>query len=203
MRVGVIGAGRVGSALTRAFCRAGFEVVLANRRGRVALMPLVDEVGSGLTPASPVEAAGVGIVVLAVPFDAAEELLDEIGPFPGTVIIDATNAWGGWDEAPGEATSSQAIARWAPGARVVKALNTVHANRMSDARAPDGGPLGLPVAGDDEDALDRTERLVSRIGFAPVRVGGLAAGALMEPSGPLFGTYLAPDALRALRDSLA
>lgn len=202
MRVGVIGAGRVGAALARGFCRAGFEVVLANRRGRVALMPLVDEVGSGLTPASAVEAAGVGIVVLAVPFDAVEELLDELAPLPGTLLVDATNAWGGWDDAPGEETSSQAVARWAPGARVVKALNTVHANRMAAPRAPDGGPLALPIAGDDEDALARTEDLVSRIGFAPVRIGGLAAGALMEPAGPLFGVYLGRDALRALRESL-
>lgn len=203
MRVGIIGAGRFGGALARAFCRAGFEVVLANRRGRVALMPLVDEVGSGLTPASAHEAAGVGVVVLAVPFDAAEEMLEDIGPLDGSLVIDATNAWGGWDDRPAERTSSQAVARWAPGATVVKALNTVHANRLEVPAAPAGGPLGVPVAGDDPEAVARVGRLIARIGMEAVPVGPLAAGALMEPSGPLFGVYLTPGELRRLAEQVA
>lgn len=165
-------------------------------------MPLVDEVGSGLTPASAPEAAGVGLVVLAVPFDAVEDLLTDIGPLPGALLIDATNAWGGWDDRPGELTSSQAVARWAPEATVVKALNTVHANRLTDAASPAGGALAVPVAGDDAAAVERVGRLVALIGMAAVPVGPLATGALMEPSGPLFGAYLDAEEMRRLIDGL-
>jgi len=196
----MLGAGRVGGALTRALCRAGFEVVLANRRGRVSLMPLVEDVGSGAVPAALWDAARAPIVVLAVPFDAAEEVLAEADPPPGTILVDATNAWGGWDAALGRDTSSQAVARWAPGARVVKALNTVHASRMADAAAG-GAPLAVPVAGDDPEAVTRVGVVLARIGMEAVPIGPLARGEAMEPTGRLFGAVAPAAELRRLADA--
>jgi 8-hydroxy-5-deazaflavin:NADPH oxidoreductase len=192
MRVGMLGAGRVGGALTRALCRAGFEVVVANRRGRVSLMPLVDEVGSGAVPAAVWEAARAPIVVLAVPFEAVEDVLAEADPPAGTVLVDATNAWGGWDASLGADTSSQAVAAWAPEAHVVKALNTVHASQMA-APGADGAPLGVPVAGDDPAAVRRVGEVLAHIGMATVALGPLHAGRTMEPGGPLFGLVAGPD----------
>ncbi|MFN8121445.1 MAG: NAD(P)-binding domain-containing protein [Thermoleophilia bacterium] len=193
MRVGILGAGRMGGAAARVLTRAGYEVLIANRRGRVSLSPLVDEIGSGVVPANAAEAAGAPIVLLAVPYGAVEELLEEVGPLPAsTVLIDATNAWSGWEALAGEAGSSEAVARMAGGARVVKALNTVHANRLA---APDG--LGVPLAGDDPDARATVARLLERVGFRPVEIPSLRAAAdLMAPNGPLFGLTLEEPALR-------
>ena len=185
----------MGSAAARVLTRAGYEVLIANRRGRVALTPLVDEIGSGVVPANAAEAAGAPIVLLAVPFDAVEEILADVGPIPAaTVLVDATNAWSGWDAAGDERGSSEAVARMAGGARVVKALSTVHANRLG---APDG--LGVPVAGDDADARATVSRMLTRVGFRPVEIPSLRDAAdAMAPGGPLFGATLDEDALRVL-----
>lgn len=193
MRVGILGAGRMGSAAARVFTRAGYEVLIANRRGRVSLAPLVDEIGSGVVPANAAEAAGAPIVLLAVPFGAVEELLEDAGPIPASaVLVDATNAWGGWEARAGETGSSEAVARMARGARVVKALCTVHANRLG---APDG--LGVPLAGDDAAARATVARLLERTGFRPVEIPSLRAAAdLMAPNGPLFGLTVDEATLR-------
>lgn len=203
MRIGVIGAGRVGGALTRALARAGHEVLVANRRGRVSLMPLIEEIGSGAQPVRPVEAARAPVVVLAVPFDTLEELLDEVGPLDGTILVDATNAWAGWEREPGDVTSSQAVARWAPGARVVKALNTVHATLIPTPHTDTGAPLAAPVAGDDPEAVGVVSEALGHVGFAPVAVGALDRGALMEPDGPLFGARVDADELRKMANAAA
>jgi len=183
----------MGSAAARVLTRAGYEVLIANRRGRVSLGPLVDEIGSGVVPANAAEAAGAPIVLLAVPYDAVEELLEDVGPIPrSTVLIDATNAWGGWEAREAESGSSEAVARMAGGARVVKALCTVHANRLA---APDG--LAVPLAGDDPDARATVARLLDRVGFRPVEIASLrAAAAPMAPNGPLFGLVVDEATLR-------
>ncbi len=184
----------MGSAAARVITRAGYEVLIANRRGRVSLSPLIDEIGSGAVPANAAEAAGAPIVLLAVPHGSVEALLEDVGPLPAsTVLVDATNAWSGWEALAGEAGSSEAVARMAGGARVVKALNTVHANRLS---APDG--LAVPLAGDDPEARATVARLLRRIGFEPVEIPSLhAAAGPMAPEGPLFGLTVDAETLRA------
>jgi predicted dinucleotide-binding enzyme len=192
VQVGILGAGRFGGAAAAALARAGHQVFVSNRRGRVALMPLVEEIGSGVVPARPEEAARAAVLLLAVPWGAVEELLEELGDLGGRVLIDATNAWGGWEPHGDEAGSSEAVARMARGARVVKALNTVHAGRLA------GAGTGLPVAGDDPEAVATVCGIATRMGFAPVPIGPLRAGRVMEPGGALFGAYVGPDEVRAL-----
>lgn len=198
MRIGVIGAGRVGGALTRALTRAGYEVFVANRRGRVALMPLIEEVGSGAHGVRPDEAARAPVVVLAVPFETLDPLLADLDVADGAVVVDATNAWGGWDRDPGDDTSTQWVARALPGAHVVKALNTVHASLIPEPRTDDGAPLAVPVAGDDPEAVRTVAAILARLGFDPVPVGALARGGAMEPHGPLFGARVPAAAMRDL-----
>lgn len=185
MQVGIIGAGRFGSAAARTFTRAGVHVLIANRRGRVSLMPLVQEVGFGLSPVRPDEAVRAPMVVLAVPYGAAAGLLAELDDLEATVVVDATNDWGG------DVDSTRTLAGAACGGRWVKALNTLHANRLAQ---PDG--LAAPVAGDDRAAVDDVCALVTAIGFAPVRAGSLAdAGPLMAPGGALFGRVVPAEVL--------
>jgi 8-hydroxy-5-deazaflavin:NADPH oxidoreductase len=198
--IGIVGAGRIGGGLARALTRAGYEIFISNQRGRVALMPLIEEIGSGAHPVRPDEAARAPLVVLAVPFGALESLLPELTVAPGTIVVDATNAWGGWDRAPSDDTSTQMVARHLPEARLVKAVNTVHASLLADPRTDGGEPLGIPVAGDDPDAVATVCGVLERIGFAPVAVGGLARGDVMEPHAPLFGVRVSGPELRALAD---
>jgi predicted dinucleotide-binding enzyme len=193
MQVGILGAGRFGGAVAAVMARAGYQVLVANRRGRVALVPLMEEIGSGAVPARPDEAARAPVVVLAVPYGAVEDLLEDLGDLGGRVLVDATNAWGGWDPRGDEAGSSEAVARMATGARVVKAFNTVHAQRLV---SPPG--TGLPIAGDDPAAVEAVGRIAGHLGFTPVVVGPLRAGHVMEPGGPLFGTYTGPEEIARL-----
>jgi len=194
VRIGILGAGRFGSAAARVLARAGYQVVLSNRRGRVALAPLIEEIGSGALAGRPVEAALAPVVILAVPWGSVEDVLEEIAPLEDIVLVDATNAWGGWEQRGDETGSSQLVQRLAAPARVVKAFNTVHANRLD---APGG--VGLPIAGDVPAARAMVAQIAARIGFSPVELPSLqVAGPLMAPDGPLFGAYLPADVLERL-----
>ena len=124
--VGIIGAGRLGQAMARAARRAGRDVLIANSRGPESLTSVVSALGEGVSSATVDEAAGAGagIVVIAVPWDRVPEAVQGID-WNGQIVIDATNDWAA-DDLQGR-TSSELVADLVPGARVVKAANTLGA----------------------------------------------------------------------------
>ena len=91
-RVGIIGAGRLGQAMSRAAIRAGRSVVIANSRGPESLTPVVSALGAGVSAGTPREAAAADIVVIAVPWDRVREALAGL-EWKGQIVIDATNDW--------------------------------------------------------------------------------------------------------------
>lgn len=202
MRVGILGAGRLGGTLARLLGAHGHEVVLANSRGREAVARIAAG-WPGVLPATRDELPGCDVVVLAIPWRAAAAALDGLD-LAGHVVVDATN---GFDEdydvvEPGHPLgSSGVIADLLPGARIVKAFNTLPEERLVEDRR-DGAAterrVGLPVAADDVAAIDEVADLIADLGFTAVQVGGLQVGReLMEPTSPLFNVPLPAAELEA------
>jgi 8-hydroxy-5-deazaflavin:NADPH oxidoreductase len=187
-RVGIIGAGRLGQAMTRAAIRAGRSVVIANSRGPESLTSVVSALGEGVSAATPREAAAADIVVIAVPWDRVREALAGL-EWKGQIVIDATNDWNA--DARQTRTSSEVVADLVPGARVVKAANTLAAEVLGSDPREGGGRRVIFISADDADAKAEVATLFEDAGFSAIDLGGLANGGLMQQiHHPLAGVNL-------------
>jgi len=186
--VGIIGAGRLGQATARTARRAGRRVVIANSRGPESLASVVSELGDGVSAGTVEQASAVGIVVIAVPWDRVPEAVQGID-WDGQAMIDATNDWGA-DDLNGR-TSSEVVADLVPGARVVKAGNTLGADVLGSDPQEAGGRRVIFVSGDDADAKSAVASLFEDAGFAASDLGNLATGGAMQQiHHPLAGLNL-------------
>lgn len=197
-RLGIIGVGKLGSALGRLALDAGYDLQVADDPAR-ELLDLI--VGSVLPGARLVDVdtliATSDVIVLAVPQPVVETL--PLGAVDGAIVVDATNAWEATDGVRAlTAPTTLALAARHPHLRLVKTLNHLaYADLLADAR-PAGTPdrRALAVAGDDADAVATVVRLVDDLGFDPVPVG-LALVGRLEPAGPVFGRRLTGADLEA------
>jgi 8-hydroxy-5-deazaflavin:NADPH oxidoreductase len=195
VRIGVLGSGRIGATAARLLAQAGHDVRIANSRGPEALRDLVAELGRRVEAATPAEAVRFGEVVLvAVPWRARESLR-EYGPYDGKVVVDATNPYGpDGVEDLGDDTSSEIVSRLVPGARLVKAFNTMHFSRLGGEGRPEAPEDERPavfVAGDHAQAKEAVAGLVRELGFAPVDTGSLRAGGRrQQPGAPIYNMPL-------------
>src|SRR5580765_8193993 len=180
MRIGIIGAGMIGSTLAKLWADAGHEVILASRHPD-ELQPIVQKIGARAVVGTPLE---------AIP-DRARDLTQEL---ENKIVLDTGNAYALRDgtaaiEAAADANGS---AGWAaamfPGARWVKAFNTVYFKTLESEAHRDGDRVGIPLASDDAAALDIAAELVRDAGFDPVIVGPLARGKEFEPVTPMYNT---------------
>lgn len=183
--VGVIGTGRVGGALGPRLAEQGYKVVYGSRDPAAQkVLDLVDRTGSGAIATSQQEAAAqADFVLLAVPWRAAEQVLKDMGDLSGKIILDAVNplqrADDGLLELAVTTSGAQHVQRWAEGAAVVKAFSTVNYLVMADP-ASAGGPVTVPLAGDDPDAKKRVRELVEKLGFETADVGPLRMSRELE-----------------------
>jgi predicted dinucleotide-binding enzyme len=186
--VGIIGAGRLGQAMARTALRAGRRVVIANSRGPGSLTSVVTSLGEGVSPGTADDAAAAGIVVIAVPWDRVPEAVQGLA-WSGQVVIDATNDWAA-DDLQGR-TSSELVADLVPGARVVKAGNTLGAEVLGSDPQEAGGRRVIFVSGDDADAKADVVAVFQDAGFATIDLGNLATGGAMQQiHHPLAGVNL-------------
>ncbi|WP_218920403.1 NADPH-dependent F420 reductase [Lentzea guizhouensis] len=178
MKIAVLGAGHVGPVIARLALAAGDEVDIAASGDPARIEMIIDFLAPGAKPRTAADAlADADLVVLAIPWHRFPALDPAL--FAGKVVVDAMNHW-----PPAEAPlgTSEQVAGRLVGARVVKTLNHV---AYQDMEPPAGRVLGL--AGDDPAAVELVAEFLSRTGFDPVPVGGLAAGRLLEPGSPVFG----------------
>ncbi len=152
MNIGILGGGRVGGALAECWRAAGYDVAVSTR-------DTVAEVASGRD-----------VLLLAVPCTAAPAVLSAAGPLDGTILIDATNNLSG-------GPAGAEIAALAPGARTVKAFNTVFAQFFAH---PPATPPTLVFAGDDAEAKEVVASLIRDAGFDPVDAGDHVQAADLE-----------------------
>jgi thioredoxin reductase (NADPH) len=181
--VGIIGAGALGQAMARTALRSGRTVLLANSRGPETLARVIATLDSRACAALPIEASHAAIVVLAVPWEAIPDAVGGL-EWSGQVVIDATNDF---DPVGLEGiTSSEVVAELMPGARVVKAANTLAAAVLDeDPRQPQGQRV-MFISGDDPEAKYAASALFRDAGFFVIDLGGLAEGGrLQQVGGPL------------------
>jgi len=193
MRIAVIGAGAMGSALARRLAAAGHSVVIGSRdagRGRVLAAELRAAAGESYAAA----AAAAEVVLLTVPWRAVREVVPRL-PLEGTILIDATNPYlddtfdgkdAGWsirEEFPPGESGASVIQALAPGARVVKAWNHVWAS-AAERGLGDVRPAVF-LCGDDLDARAVVARLVEDAGYDPHDAGELGVARWVEALTPL------------------
>lgn len=190
MRHAIVGAGNIGSAVAKAFARAGLPVGLSAARGVDAIAPLVRGLGSSVSAVEVADALRADIVILATPFEAVRELVEQVPDWERRIIVDATNAIDYSDFSPadlGGRPSSDLIAEWAVNARLVKAFGHTWAKVL--ARDPADGRGGRRVAflsGNSPDANRDVAELVDHLGFEPIDLGRNDAGGLLQSfGGPL------------------
>ncbi|MFE5191034.1 NADPH-dependent F420 reductase [Streptomyces sp. NPDC056628] len=192
----MLGAGTIAQAIARHAIRLGHEVVLSNSRGPDSLAPLVKDLGALASAATPAEAAAADLVVLAVGWPQIPDVAARLPRLDGTVVIDATNQFA--SPPPqlriadlGDLTGSEYVASLLPGARVVKAFNSLFARYIAPDPRHAAGRQVLFLAGDDADAKNTVIGLTSAFGFAPVDLGSLREGGrLIQLGGPLSGLHV-------------
>lgn len=178
MKFGFIGAGSVAQTYAKHFVRHGHEVVLSNSKGPDSLAELVRSIGPNAKAGTVKEAAEQDIVILAVRWEQAEQALAEVADWNGRILVDATNR--PLDEDSKGKTSSEVIASYAPGARLVKALNTLVVNWIQDHSDK---KLVLFLSGDDADAKRKLARAFEGTDFVPIDLGGLIDGGRLQQFG--------------------
>ncbi|WP_054179535.1 NADPH-dependent F420 reductase [Trabulsiella odontotermitis] len=194
MKIGFIGAGPVAQTLAKHATLAGHQIVLSNSRGPESLTPLVSELGPGVSAGTVKEAAAQELVILAVKWWNVQSALFEVGDWKGRVLVDTTNRVASIEPlALGDITgrtSSEIVADLAPGAKVVKAFNTVPASWLSDFSSSKP-KTAFFVSGDDVVAKNLVSKFIEELGFYSLDLGSLAEGGrLQQTGGPLVGVNL-------------
>ena len=204
-RIGVIGSGNVGGAIGRTWVSRGHEVMFSSRSLEHD-KTLASELGRGARAGTPRDAARFGeVVLIAVPYGALPELGRSLADdLKGKVVIDACNPFpsrdgdiANWARDKG---AGQASAELLPGTRIVRAFNAIGAARMGAAHQRPG-EVGMPIAGDDKEAIAIASSLIRDVGYEPVLIGGLAMGRHLIPGTPLAGEH-SPDDIRRIAAKL-
>jgi len=190
MKIGIIGAGGIGQAFAHQVASAGYAVILSNSRGPETLADVVREIGSRAKAGTREEAAQADVVVLAVPWQQVRGALADLPAWNGRILIDATNpvVQPGFRLAElNGSTSSEIVASLAPGARVVKAANTLPVAVLSSDPKQAGGHRVLFMSGNDASAKAEVSGILERVGFATIDLGALATGGRLQqfPGGVL------------------
>ncbi len=198
MKISTIGSGRIGGTLGRKWAGAGHEVFFSSRNPQSAEMQaLLAQAGPNARAGLPQDAFAFGdVILLAMSGTALESVLKEAGDLKGKILIDATNRFDG-------VSNSQAAMRLQPGAKVVKAFNSVGFEVLENPMFGDE-PASMMMAGDDADAKKTVAQLITDVGLEPVDLGDAsvisalegAVGAIWMPLSRQYGRGVA---LRVLK----
>ena len=201
LKIGSVGAGRMGSALGELFIKAGYPVMFSSRHPD-ELKPLAARLGPLAHVGTVEQAIAFGdVVVMVVPYSALEEIGKAHGPAIASkpLLLDICNpiarrdgeALVKWVNEQGGA--GLASAKLLPGARIVRAFNAISYRKVVDDAHRAGTLVGVPIAGDDPKAIALAEEIIRRMGFEPVLVGGLAKGKYLIPGTPLAEEHSAAE----------
>ncbi|MBA4492390.1 NAD(P)-binding domain-containing protein [Paracoccus sp. S1E-3] len=193
--IGILGAGRVGTALARRALAAGYEVRIASARAPSEIALMMDFVAPGAVPATTEQViAESDMVLLALPLSKYRSLRPEA--FAGKIAVDAMNYWPQTDgvlpEFEGAPVSSEVVADHLAGARLLRAFNHLGYHELDAEARPAGDPgrRALAIAGDDAAARADLAVVIDRMGFDPVDAGPLAQARAFAIGTPLFGAPL-------------
>jgi len=183
MKIAILGSGAVGSALGKGWSRSGHTITYGSRDPHSeSIQALLDEL-PGSQAVNHQHALNFSpVVVLATPWKATKTLITSLKGWQDKILIDTTNPLipGLQLELGFNNSGAEQVARWAPGARVVKALNTTGANNMLNPTYQDK-PISMFICGDDPDAKELTASLCRDLGFDPIDSGELTSARYLEP----------------------
>ena len=209
LKIGTIGAGREGGALGTLFAKHGHPLMFSSRNPD-QLKELVASAGANAQAGTVAQAVEFGdVILLVVPYAAVEQIGKEHGKALAAkrLVIDVSNpiARRDGDEivkwANEQGGAGLATAKLLPGAHLVRGFNAIGAGRLAEEAERKGDPVGIPIAGDDEAAIELASSLIKEVGFEPVPVGGLAMGKYLVPGTPLAGEH-SPDEIRQIAATL-
>jgi predicted dinucleotide-binding enzyme len=197
MSYAIIGFGKIGDALARAFARKGIEVSVATTRDPQSFASAAAAIGPTIIPKKLAEAVKADIVLLAVHFESHPDVAKALPNWKGKTLIDVTNAYGVPPETLGGRPSSQVIAQAFTGARVVKGFNHLAAAVLDQDPAVQGGRRVVFLASDDDGAAKEIGALAETLGFAPINLGGLSEGGLLvQARGNSWGQLIFKDLVK-------
>jgi len=205
MKIGFIGCGNIGSILAKLWVNAGYDVILSSRHTD-KLKPLAKALGMNASLGKPEEAALLGdIVVLSIPLGEIPKLNREIrDSLIGKIVIDTNNPYPERDGKDGEEALSDKdgsgvwVAKHLPGARIVKAFNTVYCKVLEKEAHRKKDPIGIPLASDDQKALLTVAKLVEEAGFGPVKVGELKRAKEFDNGTPPYASGASVSELKKM-----
>jgi predicted dinucleotide-binding enzyme len=197
LKIGIIGAGREGSTLGTLWAKTGHQVMFSSRHPD-ELKNLVDGIGPAAQAGTVEQAVAFGdVVAIVVPYSAMQQIGKDYGPALATkkLVFDVSNPIPRRDgedlvkSVADQGGAALATAKILPGAKIVRAFNAIGYTQLAaDAHRPND-PIGVPIAGDDANAIATASSLIKEIGFEPVLIGGLAMGKYLVPGTPLAGAH--------------
>ena len=197
MSYAIIGFGDIGQALARAFAREGIEVSVATTRDPDSFAANASAIGPTIIPKTLAEAIKADVIFLAVRFESHQDVAKALPTWQGKTIIDVTNAYGVPPEDLGGQPSSKFVAQAFTGARLVKGFNHLVAAVLDQDPAVHGGRRVVFLASDDDGAAEEIGELAEKLGFAPIKLGGLSEGGLLvQARGNSWGRLIFKDLVK-------
>jgi predicted dinucleotide-binding enzyme len=197
MSYAIIGFGKIGQALAKAFARSGIEVSVATTRDPKSFATDAAAIGPEIIPKTLADAVKADIVFLAVRFEAHRDVAKSLPTWKGKTIVDVTNAYGVPPEELGGQPSAKAVAQAFTGGKLVKGFNHLVAGVLEQDPAVHGGRRVVFLASDDEGAVAEIGALAENLGFSPIKLGGLSEGGLLvQARGNSWGQLIFKDLVK-------
>lgn len=204
LSIGILGAGRVGTAVARQAIRGGHSVKIATSKPADEIRLLTEVIVPGAVAVDKDELRGSDIIIVAVPLHKYKDI--DTSVLQGHIVIDTMNYWapvdGLMDEFEGETSTSEVIADFLGDVRLVKTLNHIgYGDLEVDSHAPgDPNRRALALAGDDAQAKELVSELIDSLGYDPVDAGPLSAGKAFENGTDIFNGRHSREQMEALLD---
>jgi 8-hydroxy-5-deazaflavin:NADPH oxidoreductase len=197
MSYAIIGFGHIGQALARAFARNGIEVSVATTRDPESFASAAAAIGPTIIPKKLADAVKADIIFLAVRFESHQDVATALPTWQGKTIVDVTNAYGVPPEKLAGQPSSKAVAHAFTGGRLVKGFNHLGAAVLAQDPAVHGGRRVVFLASDGDAAAAEIGALAEKLGFAPIKLGGLSEGGLLvQARGNSWGHLIFKDLVK-------
>ncbi|MDK4700604.1 NAD(P)-binding domain-containing protein [Rhizobium sp. CNPSo 4062] len=197
MSYAIIGFGKIGHAIARAFARKGMEVSVAATRDPASFASEAAAIGPEIIPTTLADAVKADVIFLAVRFEQHPDVAKALPTWHGKTIVDVTNAYGVPPEKLGGQPSSKFVAQAFSGGRLVKGFNHLAAAVLDQDPAVHGGRRVVFLASDDDGAIAEIAALAEQLGFSPINLGGLSEGGLLvQARGNSWGQLIFKDLVK-------
>jgi predicted dinucleotide-binding enzyme len=197
MSYAIVGFGKIGHALAKAFARNGIEVSVATTHDPKSFASDAAAIGPTIIPKTLAEALKADTIFLAVHYETHPQVAKALPSWQGKTIVDVTNAYGVSSDALVENSSAKTVAKAFTGAKLVKGFNHLVAGVLDQDPAVHGGKRVVFLTSDDEGAADEIGALAEKLGFAQIKLGRLLEGGmLVQAHGNIWGNLIFKDLVK-------